>query len=341
LNLKEYLMSDVHSDAKDPEERRSRRLGLLIAFVSLCVAVLVFLFGRGVYHQWREDRLQDQPPSFVISAINTLEDSNQYEITDHWIEATSPVPGVELTFGLEIHPTYSGEPLGEVQVRVKGNRGQILETGKWSNLTKESGMLRVALDPYLLASEADLLKAAYQWENNEYTFPRTDLAIEVVRTRNPSSPLYTDTLTLVNTPWYHLAKASEHFLSEEQASVDVYIQGRNLGGASEFTAVAETYEITDMSGRPYQPWPKIGWAVKPIDGVFGRGEEFSTRISLPGDSDSQSVFSFEAGKCYGINTYVCKKQNYADFGQAGWRGTGEVWRFGNWGDFLLVCFPTQ
>jgi hypothetical protein len=295
--------------------------GVLIMLITLVVKLILYLL----------------PPRFAVSATHTLDGSNQYEITNHWIEAT-PVSGVTLTWGLEVIPTYNGKSLGEVLVLVKGKNGQTLARESWKPFTKDAQTLSVELDPYLLASEVDRL-AAYQEDEGDYIYPVTNLSIEIIKASNPSEPLYADTLTILNTPWYHFAKASTNFLWEERVSVDIFIEGRNLGGPSEFTAGAEVYEITDMSGRPYAPWPKIGYAIEPIDGVIGHDAEFSIRISLPGDA--QSAFRFEFGKCYGVVTYVCKRQNYAEFGDVGWRGSGDIWRFADPGNSLLVCVPTQ
>ncbi len=274
-------------------------------------------------------------PRFTVSAINTLTGDNVYEVTNYLLWFDIPTSTLRLNLGLEVTPTYSGEPLGEIQVLVKNKDGEIVARDSWKSLQKDSGPLQLIFKPDVLSSMVDAQQVPYQEDKGSYIFPNADLLVEVSKVSDPSHPLYTDKLKVFNTPWYHFSRAVPNFLSGDNQTADIFVKGRNLGAPSEFVILAEVYEITDPAGKPYNPWPKRGWIVENV-GKVERDAEFSARVALPGDQ-----FRFEPGKCYGVKVFAIKKQNYAEFQSPDWKNSGDAWRFGDWEDFALVCFPKQ
>lgn len=191
------------------------------------------------------------------------------------------------------------------------------------------------ISPGVLGSIVDTQQVPYQEDRGGYIYPTSDLLVEVSKASDASHPLYTGTLKVLNTPWYHFTRAAPNYLAGDIQTTDIFVKGRNLGAPSEFVILAEVYEITDTSGREYHPWPKLDWVIEEV-GKVGRGAEFAARIPLPGNR-----FKFEPGKCYAVKVFAIKKQNYAEFQGTGWKNSGEAWRFGDWNDITLVCFPTQ
>lgn len=298
--------------------------------------VSMLLLGGGLLFPVLSRFQATRPPTFRVSAINTLDDSNRYEIASNWARGT-PVPDLEFNLGLEIFPTYYGPDRGTVRVSVKGGQGQVLGSNSWDEFGKDSRTLSVSLDPYLVALAVDPLDAAYLEENGDYTYPSTQLLVEIVDT-SESELLWTDSLWVDNTPWYHFARTSVNYIWAQEVRISV--KGQNLGGPSEFFLAVDIYEMTDLDGSPGNPWPWVAGAVKTIDGVVDRGARLSTHFTLP--EEVSSGFPFERGKCYAITTILAKKQPYIEpQAGVGWEGWAHMWRFGDWWDTSLVCYPSD
>jgi hypothetical protein len=296
----------------------------LIAFGMLIIALLALLFETQCC----------RGPQFKVSAIQTLAGRNAYEVTNYMIWFKEPPTStLKLNMALEVTPKYCGSPLGEVQVKVKNKAGETVAHDSWKSLDKESKALQLKLQPDILDSLVAGQRVAYQEDKGNYVYPKADLVVEVSKASAPNDPMVTDTVTILNSPWYHFARAVPNFLGGDIQSVEVYIKGRNLGEPADFMILAETYEITDTTGTPYGPWPKLDWVTEDV-GKVGQNAEFSARITLP---TSRSVF--EPGKCYAIKTFAIKKQNYAEFADGGWTQTDNSWKFGDWDDTALVCSP--
>jgi len=311
----------------------------LVAIISLMVAILVFLFGNNIVQQRKQSNKENTPPRFEISAINTLTRTNVYEVTNNmlWF-SDSTTQTLNLNMGLEVTPRYSGDPLGEVQVAVKNEDGKVVARDSWKSFDKSAGPLQVKFTSGMLNSFVDLQQLPYQEDKGNYVYPKADMVVEVSRVSDLGHPLYTDTLTILNTPWYHFAKAFPSFLRGGIRAVDVFIKGRNLGAPSEFMILAESWVVTDTTRSPssqYNPWPKDNFVVEEI-GKVERDAEFSARVTLSGDK-----FKFEPGKCYAIKTFAIKEQPYVEFQNAEWNNSFEAWRFGDWEDWTMVCAPTQ
>jgi hypothetical protein len=300
----------------------------------LMITVISLLVGGGIFWKIYDLVLESRAPGFTVSAVNTLEGKNVYELTNFLIWNQEP-PGLKLNLGLEIRPVYYGKPLGEVQVVVKNKDGMVLAHHSWKSLNKGSEPLRLVFDSAILSSIVEVQPAFYQQDEEGYIYPKSDLAVEVSRISDPGHPLYTDTLAILNTPWYHFSRVVPNLLGQGLQNVDIFVQGRNLGAPSEFMILTEVYEINDIAGRPYAPWPKVYWTVNEV-GKVDRDAEFTARISL-----LSGQIKFDPGKCYAIKTFAIKKQNYVEFQGAGWKDSGEAWRFGDLEDYSLVCYPTQ
>jgi len=300
----------------------------------LLLVVFGFVFGSGVFFKVIELVNQGQAPKFAVSAINTLTGNNVYEITNHllWYKEI-PSSTLSLDLGLEVRPTYSGESLGEVQVLAKNRAGKVVARDSWKSLNKDSRPLQLILDSHILDSVVDAQRAPYQEDKGNYVYPSADLTVEVSKVSDPSHPLYTDTLKVLNTPWYHFSRAVPDFLNGDIQSVDFFVKGRNLGDSSEFVILTEIYEITDTAGGPFNPWPKLNSNFEEV-GKVERNTEFAIHITVPSNQ-----FKFERGKCYAVKTFAIKKQNYAEFPSDVWSNSSEAWRFGDWEDLGLVCSP--
>jgi hypothetical protein len=242
---------------------------------------------------------------------------------------------LKLNMGLEVRPKYSGDPLGEVQVSVKNRDGNVVAHDSWKSLDKSSGSLQLKFTSGMLGSFVNVQQLPYQEDKGTYVYPKADLVIEVSKVSDLDHPFCTDTLTILNTPWYHFARAVPNFLSGNVQTVDVFVKGRNLGAPAEFMILVESYVVTDTTGSPYHPWPKDNWGVQEL-GKVERDGELTGRATLSSDK-----FRFEPGRCYALKTFAIKKQPYVEFQGAGWRDSGDAWRFGDWEDLALVCAPTR
>ncbi len=244
---------------------------------------------------------------------------------------------VTLTWSLEVKPTYFGEDMGEVVIQVRDGKGMIFGEEKWNSLTKNPPKKNVPLDVYKIATTITETQI-YSETNGLYTYPTADLIIEIFKATDVSHPIYSDNLKILNTPWYHWTQVSASYLWDTNKQITVYVEGKNLGGASEFYLITEVYEITDTAGRPGSPWPKLGWGVVPIPKTAEQGN-FHTQIAFP--QESAKPFSFESGKCYSVHTYVSKKQEYVDTNGYLWKDLNELWRFADLYNDSLVCWPVK
>ncbi len=304
--------------------------------VPLILTILGFFLGGGILFKVWDWYKEQQEPTFTISAINALTGSNVYEITNYLIWYPNiPTSALNLNLGLEVRPTYYGESLGEVQVLVKNTAGEVVARNSWKSLNKDSEPLQIVFNYDVLDSLVDAQEVPYREDQGNYVYPTAELLIEVSKVSDLGHPLHTDTIKVLNTPWYHFSRAIPNFLYEDAQTLEVFIKGRNLGDPSEFILLAEVYEITDPAGRPFDPWPKRDWGIVEIGNVE-RNAEFSARVAFPNNR-----FRFEPGKCYAIKTFAIKKQNYVEFQGVGWKESDEVWRFGDWEDFALVCFRIE
>lgn len=290
------------------------------------------VLGSGLFLaflQWWGAR---QPPTFAISAINTLGERNVYEITDHIIDS-SPADPITITWGLQVIPTYKGgTSYGEVRVLVKNEQGFVLAQGQWDNLDKDSKTLSIPLDPHKLAPEVGRVEYGTGPRENifaggKFDPPQATFSIEVVPATRLDSPLVTDTLVLRNAPWYHYTVLS----GWHDGSVDVYACGKNLGGASDFAIVSEVFEIREVPGRPWDNWPGVDSQEVLIEDVKP-GQEFTATLSFP----ATPGFQFEDSGVYYIATWVSKKQGYIQFQDGPWEVSGDKWRIGSFATRLFV-----
>lgn len=261
----------------------------------------------------------NQPPEFKVSALNTLDGSKVYEITNHFIGANPAEvekKGLRLKWELEIVPSYQGDAqYGEIQVIVTDENNNKVAENKWDNFTKQSTTLKVDLNPYVLSQKVgwvDYMSPFKEniFETNVYSPPETNFIIKIIQASNPSQPLYTDTLKVVNAPWYHYSTLSAW---KSDGSVDIYVHGKNLGGASEFAVVCDIFEISPP-GWAWNPWPSLDYQIEYIS--LKSGQEFSTTLHFP----QKAGFRFEEGKIYFANIYLSKKQNYGEYSQGSWQG---------------------
>jgi len=306
---------------------------------ALVLSVVVFIFGGGIIWNIKEYREQNAPPNFSVSAINTLEGENVYEITNHFMEVDPSIglDGISLEWGVEVVPQYSGnKQYGEVRVLVKDEDGTVLAEEGWSNFSQDSTTLSVPLNPFLLAQSVDKIDlhggfSDNVFETKTFIFPESTFEIEIVQATNLSTPLHTDKLIIRNSPWFHYSALSS-WKNDSHDSIDIYILGKNLGEPSDFAVMGEVYEITEVPGTMWQPWPRLGHQQKVVS--VEEGEEFTTNLTFP--EGSESDFEFEIGKTYLVHTYLIKRQNYIEFDEWSWDSNGERWRLGSFGNRLLV-----
>jgi hypothetical protein len=305
----------------------------LITSIAACIAAVIVV--PEVRRALGLDGITTEtPPRFTVSAINTLANNKIYETTDHFIgiDPTKGIEDVTLTWGLEVIPNYNGSTqYGEVRVLVKNARGDILAEGKWDNFNRASTTLAVALNPYRLSNEVESmnLRGGFReniFETGNFKPPETILDIEIVQASNLSSPLLKDKLIIRNSPWYHYTTLS----AWHGNSIDVYIYGKNLGDASEFAVVGDIFEVTQVPGYIWNPWPRLDTQKKVI--AVDSGDDFVVTLTFPGDS----YFEFEKGKTYLAHTYVLKKQNYVRFSDGTWDSSNNNWRLGSFGNQLLI-----
>jgi hypothetical protein len=313
-----------------------KKWAAIIPLAALIISLLVFLFGNNLYQQWRQFLEADQPPRFDISVTNTLGERNVYEVTNHIISG-SPADPITMTWRLQIIPTYKGDtPYAEVLVLIKNKQGDVVTQSKWDTFDKDSKPLVVALDPYKLSQEVESIDLANGFRENifgggKFSFPQTQLSIEIVQASLLDSPLATDTLTLRNSPWYHYTALS----AWHKGSIDVYVYGKNLGGRSDFTVVSDIFDIREIPGEEWGKWPRVDARRVDIPNVQ-KGQEFTTTVSFP----SSDAFKFEQGKVYLVTTYLAKKQNYVQFLGSTWQSTGDIWRLGSYGTSHLITPST-
>jgi len=309
-----------------------RKKWAVILTPAVLISLLGLLFGNNLVQQWQVRHDKDKPPSFEISAINTLGDRNIYEITNH-IRSATPAEPITITWGLQVIPTYKGErTFGEVRVLVKDRQGQVLAEGKWDNFDKESKPLLVGLDPYRLCSEVGSVDLAGGFQESPFgggafTPPETAYDVEIVPASHLNEPLMTDKLILRNSPWYHYATAS----AWRGNSMDIHVYGKNLGGPSDFAVIGEIFEINDLQGSPWNPWPRVDYKEVLVAGVAS-GQELTATLSFPAIND----FRFEKGKLYVASIFLSKEQNYIVFPDGAWQRTGHKWRLGSYSTRLLV-----
>jgi hypothetical protein len=281
------------------------------------LTIISLLFGSGIIFTAYQIFMSVQPPKFRVSAINTLENSKVYETTNHFIDInpSTGINGLVLNWGLEIIPSYNGNTqYGEVRVVVTDAGGNKVAENKWDNFTSKSQTLKVDLNPYILSQKVAWVDYVSPFQNNifetgVYKPPETDFEIKIIQSSNPTQPLHTDTLKVVNAPWYHYSTVSSW---KPDGSIDFYVYGKNLGGASEFAVVCDIFEISELPGWAWNPWPSLDYQIKHI--TLTSGQEFSTTLHFP----QNAGFSFEKGKIYFANIYLSKKQNYAEFPQGSW-----------------------
>jgi hypothetical protein len=113
--------------------------------------------------------------------------------------------------------------------------------------------------------------------------------------------------------------------------VDVYVYGKNLGGASDFSIVCAVLEIRELPGEAWDNWPEVDSKRTLISDVKS-GQEFTATVSFP----TTDEFQFEHGKVYYIETFVAKKQNYLQFRDGPWQFSDDIWRLGSFGTWELV-----
>jgi hypothetical protein len=297
--------------------------------------LIPLLLGGGLLLQAVQWIRQSRPPRFQVSAVNTLNNGKGYEIANNWAQGT-PAPGLKFNLGVEVSPRYYGPNRGEVKVSVKGDEGQILGLESWTEFGEDSGTLFIPFDPYLLVSGVEPLNAAYRQKDGEYLYPSTELLVEIVDTSD-SEQLWSDTIRIDNTPWYHFARVSVNYIWKK--NVQLFIRGENLGAPSRFFLVADIYEMTNLDGWPSEPWPWIAGTVKAIEGTIGRDSSFSTSLNLPEEASPE--FTFEPGKCYVITTVLAKKQPYVELPKGvGWKEWEKTGQFGDWWNTSLVCYPS-
>lgn len=304
------------------------------AFVGTMKFVIPLLVGGGLIWQ-AGPRLYaaytaKKPPTFEISAINTLQ-RNVYEVTNHIIGAT-PTDPISMNWGLQVIPHYRGNPRGEVRVLVKNTQGLALAQGQWEDFDKHSKTLSIPLSPYRLAPEVERIDLDSGFRHNIFdgaTFnpPEAKFKIEIVQVNRPNPPLLTDSLILRNSPWYHYTTLS----AWHDGSIDVYVHGMNVGGASDFCIVSEVFEVREVPGRPLANWPRVD-AKHIIIGGIGSGHAFNATVSFP----SADRFRFESGRAYCIGTFVAKKQDYAQFRDGAWQSSTDRWRLGSFSTKHLV-----
>ncbi len=299
----------------------------IFAGIIIGVAIWSFTHQGGILNP-----VPMQGPGFTISAINTLAGDNVYEVTNNLIRYDILTSTLRLNLGVEVVPTYSGGPLGEIQVLVKNKDSEVVARDSWKPFTKDSGPLQLIFKPNDLRSIVDPQQVPYQEVKGSYVYPSADLLVEISKVSDTSHPLYTSTLKVLNTPWYHFTRVVPNYINPGRQTADIYVKGRNLGAPSEFLILAEAYEITATLGGPNNPWPKRDWIVQDV-GKVERDAEFTAQVTLP-----TSRFSFEPGKCYVVRVFAIKKQNYAEFPGSGWINSGDAWRFGDWDDETLACF---
>jgi hypothetical protein len=321
------------------EKRKDRyQIGIVVTVITVLVAVITLLFGDSLIARasgWLKRR---QPPTFEISALNTLA-SNQYEIGYLLVNDGKETDGLKFDWELQIIPTYRGDSLGKVDAIVRREDGEEIGSDSWREFTANPPTLIVQLDPLKVMSALDPLPGHYFEQDGRYIFPEEELTLEI-RRAGTGKLLDSATFTLLNTPWYHYTKISHPLLWEGQETTDIFTHVRNLGGAGEFVSVVEIFEITTLAGEPYSPWPKIGWITADIKEPAGQGEEIESHFRLP--DDSQAYFEFEPGKCYAVRTYATKKQNYIRDEQGrpiDWHS--HAWRFADPPDELRVCYVTE
>jgi hypothetical protein len=296
------------------------------------LTIISLLFGSGILITAYQSYKSVQAPKFSVSAINTLESSKVYEITNHFI-GVDPAKGKEgiiINWGLEVIPSYSGDTqYGEVRVIVVDPNGNKISENKWDNFTKSSQTLKVDINPYVLSQKVGWVDYMSPFQNNifetgVYNPPETNFEIKIIQSRDPSHPLYTDTLKVINAPWYQYSTLSSW---KPDGSIDIYVHGKNLGGASEFAVVCDIFEISQIPGWAWNPWSSLDYQIKHV--TVGSGQDFSTTLHFP----QNTGFTFEKGKVYFANIYLSKKQNYAEFPQGSWETF--VSDFGSYSERLL------
>ena len=301
---------------------------------NLLVAFLTLLFGSGLAITVWQQYQNIQEPKFTITAINTLGTDKVYETTNHFIgiDANKGIDGVTLTWGLEVIPEYRGDKqFGEVRVEVKNSKGDVLASGKWDNLTKDSNKLSIPLNPFSLSNEVGQIDFTSVFQDNifetgNYKPPETTFDIVIIQASKSYSPIYKDKIIVRNSPWYFYSAIS----AWHGNSIDVFVQGKNLGDKSDFAIVCDVFEITDLLGWAWNPWPRVdtNHIIKTADA----GGNFFATLSFPNDSN----FQFVKGKMYLLAIYVVKNQIYAKFKDGTWNSSSNIWMLGSNGDSLIL-----
>ncbi len=302
------------------------------------LAIMGILVGSGLIWKVLDLYNESRSPSFVINALDNLDDELIYETTSHFIGVNDPaqIKDYTLNWRLQVLPDYTGDNLyGEVRVQVKNSHGDVFAENKWTNFDKNAKELEISLDPYLFSNEVARVDLHGGFESNiletkTFDIPKAIFDVEIVQASDSSRPLKREKLIIRNSPWYHFTTIS----AWKGNSIEVYIEGKNLGSPSDFDVVVEVFEITEIPGKMWDPWPQVGYQHK-IQKNVGSDESFVVSFTLPEDSGKE--FLFEKGRVYLLHTYLLKKQEYIKFSDNNtWDSSAHKWVLGSFGNRLLI-----
>jgi len=303
-----------------------KRVVAVVAVISLVLTGLDFLFGGAVLPGILRSRQARRAPEFEFRYEGVLEPGvPAYEVTDElrWMDD----PHLLGDFEIVVSADYRGHELREpVFVRILPESGDPVTVAEWANFqSHHNDPRRFRLNPGQLFeySGVGARPGAFHPASGMPADAEGEFVIQV---GTYSQELFTETVTVVNTPWVHFTQLSNSVISAGDP-VTAHVMVSNLGGPSEFNVIGVLYEATsyEVSTLEKNWWPAKTWRLtgctvwQESPGKVATDEQFSVELVIPGDQ-------FEAGRLYILETYAVKRLPYLTFPVGDWRSSDESWR---------------
>jgi len=299
-----------------------------LILIGTVIAILVFLFDRGILPRIWEGIESHRPPTFDFIYEGLLEpEIARYEVTQELFHIDSLLSNFQITVSADY---YGNKYSGPVIIRILPTYGQPIEVARWDDFRAMHKDIRsFTLTPSQLIRYSGLSYSypALPLFQNHLTEERMGkFDIEVFY---DGQALGKESITVVNTPWTHSIQLSDSSIAVTEP-ITAFVTVKNFGAPSDFYVNGLLYEIRDVITQSLEVgdvgwWPDKSWEYTK-EKIYWDIGELVTDQEISEELPLTSV-SFNERRIYILETYVVKKLPDLKFPDSGdWISSDESWR---------------